>query len=753
MSFDVEKLYSLLPAIYRIRDIELAGTQEGLLVPKETAELKDLQSLTTLTARQARRLAELEDKRQRGPLKALLSIIAEQAAVLEENLDQSYDDLFIETCAEWVVPYIGDLVGVRGVTAFPGASFTERAFVANTMSYRRRKGTAAVLEQLARDVTDWPATVVEYFQLLATTQYMNHLRPENLSVANLQGFESLEFIGSPFDRVTRTADCRRIETGRGKYNIPNIGIFLWRLIDYPLTDAPAFRVDDRRYLFDVLGKDRQLFNRAEAEDEITHLAEPINVPMPISRRLLDRYPGRYYGLDVKGAVKSIVLNVNGKDVVPSPPSASPPGPELADLITVCDLSDVKDSGGTVTGWAHQPHHRIAIDPELGRIAFPVTSPPTPPPKSVRVSYRYGFSAEMGGGEYERLETFIGEGQLVKVPDEKKTIQLALDQIAVSGGIVEIRNNDRFFETVKISAGSSKLEFRAARQQRPVIILPKPPSGDVLITGGEEAEVTINGLLIGGGRLRVPKVDSLGNPNKLRRLRLRHCTLAPDSIAEISAPDLSPPLAIAAQGLEPRLLVELPDLIVEIDSCILGPIRAVAGAEVHISNSIVDASASSEIAFADPSDDAGAPLRIENSTIIGKVFTETMKLASNTIFFSDLKAGDTWSAAVRAERLQEGCVRFSFVPPGSQLPRLHRCQPANAADAARVRPVFTSLRYGDAAYCQLSRACAVEITHGADDQVEMGAFHNLYQPRREENLRAALDEYLRFGLEAGIFYAS
>ena len=71
----------------------------------------------------------------------------------------------------------------------------------------------------------------------------------------------------------------------------------------------------------------------------------------------------------------------------------------------------------------------------------------------------------------------------------------------------------------------------------------------------------------------------------------------------------------------------------------------------------------------------------------------------------------------------------------------------------VASSFTSLRYGDAAYCQLSAACPVEITEGADDQVEMGAFHGLYQRRREANLRAALDEYLRFGLEAGIFYAS
>jgi hypothetical protein len=30
---------------------------------------------------------------------------------------------------------------------------------------------------------------------------------------------------------------------------------------------------------------------------------------------------------------------------------------------------------------------------------------------------------------------------------------------------------------------------------------------------------------------------------------------------------------------------------------------------------------------------------------------------------------------------------------------------------------------------------------------------LYQPQREQNLQARLDEYLRFGLEAGILYAS
>jgi hypothetical protein len=641
------------------------------------------------------------------------------------------------------VPYIGDLVGARGVSVFPGSSLTERAFVANTIRYRRRKGTAAVLEQLARDLTDWDASVVEYFQLLATTQYMNHIRLENLSVANVSDSKSLDFINTPFDKVTRTVDVRRIEPRRGKYNIPNIGIFLWRLGSYSVTNASAFKVDDRRYLFDALGKDIQLYNDPQTEKEITHLAEPVNVPLPLPRRVLHRYLSAYYGPG-----KSLLLNVNGQDV-PSTES-SPPTSQFS--ARICDLSDLKDAVGNVIGWAHMPTDKIAIDPVLGRIAFPATSPPAPAPTSVRVTYHYGFSAEMGGGEYARQHTFISAGADVKVPDPQPTIQQALNQVAASGGVVEITNNDTFFETPSVRVESSEkkeIELRAADGRRPLLAL----SGDLAITGGEGGEVTLNGLLI-AGRVRVPLTDSSGNPNKIARVRFRHCTLAPDALPAISSIGASPPIEAPAQPAAPRILVDLADTIIEIDHCIVGAIRAVAGAQVIIRDSIVDATDTSEIAFAGLSgDDPGAPLTIENSSVIGKVYTHTMKLASNTVFFSDLKATDIWPAPVRAERLQQGCARFSFVPPGSQLPRLHRCQPAKFEEAASVRPVFTSLRYGDAGYCQLSRACAVEITQGADDQAEMGAFHNLYQPRREANLRAALDEYLRFGLEAGIFYAS
>src|SRR5882757_5729590 len=173
MSFDANRLYKLLPAVYRIRD------QEG----RNPSSEKD-----------------------QGVLQALMEVIAGQLAVLEENFDQLYDDQFIETCAEWVVPYIGDLVGTKGLVTFTDAPFSQRGQVAKTIAYRRRKGTAAVLEELAFDVTGWKANVVEYFKLLATTQYLNHPRPDNLSTAPIRGRALLEYVNTPFDTITHSVD-------------------------------------------------------------------------------------------------------------------------------------------------------------------------------------------------------------------------------------------------------------------------------------------------------------------------------------------------------------------------------------------------------------------------------------------------------------------------------------------------------------------------------------------------------------------
>jgi hypothetical protein len=201
-------------------------------------------------------------------------------------------------------------------------------------------------------------------------------------------------------------------------------------------------------------------------------------------------------------------------------------------------------------------------------------------------------------------------------------------------------------------------------------------------------------------------------------------------------------------------VETTGTIIEIDHCIVGALRVAEGCQVVITNSIVNASDDGKVAFAAVDGSAaGTNLRIENSTIIGKVHTAETELVTNALLLARLTADDTWTAPVLADRRQAGCVRFSYLPWDARTARRYRCQPTTAADASRVRPIFTSLQFGEPGYCQLNERCAVEIRQGADDSAEMGAFHDPFQAQRESNLKARLDEYLRFSMEAGLFYES
>ena len=120
--------------------------------------------------------------------------------------------------------------------------------------------------------------------------------------------------------------------------------------------------------------------------------------------------------------------------------------------------------------------------------------------------------------------------------------------------------------------------------------------------------------------------------------------------------------------------------------------------------------------------------------------------------------------------------FLLLEPCSRTPRRYECQPdlvrqavedrflrgeitaaerdaAIVHEEARVEPVFNSTRYGTPAYGQLANTCATEISTGADDESEMGVFHDLYQPQRAANLRTRLDEFTPAGMNAGIIKAT
>jgi hypothetical protein len=689
-------LFELLPAVHRIRDAALA----------ETAGLS------------------------RGPQEELLALFADEISTVEENLEQLYDDLFIETCADWVTPYIGDLIGYRPLHGVVPRVASPRAEVAHTIALRRRKGTALVLEQLARDVTGWPARAVEFFELLATTQYMNHTRLHSLRCPDLRDREALQWIGSAFETACRSVDVRRIESGRGRHNIPNVGVFLWRIGSYSRREAPAVREGSRRYRVSPLGHDVPLYNHPEAEDDITHQAEPFNVPVAMTRRHLSEHLARHYGKSsaagqpIDNPTPSLELFV-GVAVIER------------DRIDVCDLSD------DGAAWAHvPPAGRFAIDPELGRIALPPdVDDPDADPAEVRVTWHEGALADLGGGEYERGNTLPTPSPgvaVVRVPDIEPTLAAALTVVA-GDGVVEITDSGRYDApaTIQVAAGKG-LQIRAVNGRRPTMVLSQPLD----VSGGEGSAFTLNGLLVTGERIRVPAAGG----NALARVELVHTTVVPGwALTEAGDPQ---------QPAEPAIELELPDIELEVERSIVGALRLNEYASCRAIDSIVDATARHLAAFAGLDGNApGGRLTLESCTVVGKVHAAELPLVSDSILVAELAAGDTWSAVVRSVRKQTGCIRFSFLPFDSIVPRRYRCQPDSVEAARRIAPRFTSLRYGTPAYAQLQTRTADAIRRGAESESEMGAYHHLYGPHRETNLRIRLAEYLRVGLRAGIFYES
>jgi len=723
---ELDRLYQLLPVIYRQRD-----EQYGL------------------------------------PLRDLLRVIAEQVDVVEEDILQLYENWFIETCQDWVVPYIGDLIGYQPVheAGEPGATAEERRRnriliprqeVANTIQSRRRRGTLAILEEISRATAGWPARAVEFFRLLAFTQSLNHLRPGRGGWVDLRDADALDLIDSPFDRLGHTVDVRSVASTRtqARYNLPSVGLFVWRLKEYPVTRGQCACLEEDglpfAFTFSFLGNDAPRFARLSPETDPAHIADETNLPVPIRRLAFERDKERFYGDGKSIQIWIGVVSADNRVVLePVPP----------DRIIPADLSD----------WERYrpPQGHLGVDPVLGRIIFH----PADSPAGVWASYYYGFSADIGGGEYSRphREEFSEPAELFYVGEGEEfgSIEEALEKWSQNrprNAIIEIRDNGVYSDPLYIvlERGQS-LQIRAANHRRPIIYLHEIQKnrpewlGINSETGGC---LTLEGLMITGRNVRVT--------GKVEQVKIRHCTLVPGwGIKHDCEPQRPSRDSIELYKTNCRLSVEqsiIGSIQVYKDEVRSDPLT------IKISDSILDATSDDLEAIGAPNwPRAHAILHLARSTVIGLVQAHAIALAEDCIF----------TGKISVTRRQFGCLRFCYVPPGSRTPNRYQCQPdmveeaaeqytndaltpaeltairaiLRAAERLRVEPQFESKRYGRPDYCQLSTHCAKEIKRGASDESEMGAFHDLFQPQREANLRARLDEFMPAGMEAGIIFAS
>jgi hypothetical protein len=765
-----DRLYQLLPMIYRQRDEE--GSQR---------------------------------------LRALLRVIGEQVDVVEEDIARLYDNWFIETCDDWVVPYIGDLLGFQLVheAGQPGDVRTaegraldkilvSRREVANLIGARRRRGTLALLEDLARDVARWPARTVEIYRLLSVTQSINQLQMRRGRTLDVRETAALDLFGGAFNRIARNADLRRVISHRdsARSNIPAAALFVWRLRAYRVSNTPAAcleEVGENCFTFSVLGNDSPLFTHPQPEADPAHIATELNVPAPIrlgafQHPVIERQRIRgfeasrhYYGnlAAVHSGEKSVAIHAPGWA------GAGEDGSIQQSAIIPVDLKR----------WDCEPGEgRVAVDPARGRIVFPEEQPP---PQGVWVSYYYGFSADIGGGEYARPITQLPDAKIYRAAAGE--LQARLSEWAEEGpesAIIELTESEIYDEPLEFEIPvDHSLQIRAAPGTRPIFRLldrkaNEPDALDVMLNPG--SRLFLEGLLVTGRSLQIKSKRKPSAPERAEygpaketyappdvpepadtELVIRHCTLVPGWTLDCDCAPCQPRKgSLHLHNLQGRVTIE---------HSILGPIRVYEDEvraeplDLRINDSIVDATSLHRAALSRPggSEIAHAALTIARTTVLGEIHVHAIRLAENCIF----------AGHICVVRRQIGCVRFCYVPPESRTPRRYECQPDLAERAAlarveelvrlkkllsvspmdksrarsrarrRVRPHFNSMRYGSPVYCQLALNCPEEISRGADDESEMGAFHDLFQPQRAINLRARLDEFTPAGMETGIIYVT
>jgi hypothetical protein len=475
--------------------------------------------------------------------------------------------------------------------------------------------------------------------------------------------------------------------------------------------------------------------------------------------------GVYFGVE-----PVLEVFVNGQ-TMPVPP----------EQIMICNLSDPPVA--LPTGWHRPPPTKsylpesgigpafkqpitVGVDPVRGRLAFPDGVVPT----GVEVSYSYGFSGDVGDGPYNRQESVmrtlrqpvtwqVAVGK--SVPPVANQVFATLAEAVLAWnlqpagqvGVIVVLDSRTYEENLTgankivipegsqlllVAADWPEVDLSTGGKQRPLGRL-EPDNrrphllGDLSVVGSSPAgslnpgELLINGFLIEGA-LKV-LVGGLG------RLRLMHSTLVPGKGGLAVNPSITPD----QQNLQ---------LIPTIKRSICGAITLPESvSHLEIIDSIIDNGSATAITA------PGADCQVQASTIFGGTSVQGLH-ASESLFTN----------TVTVSRRQGGCVRFCCLTADSKTPRQYRCQPSlalenitdpaqQAAIAGRLKPSFVSVAYGDPTYAQLGAACASEIRTGAEDGSEMGVFSHLKQPQREANLRTALDEYLRFGLEAGSLFAS
>jgi hypothetical protein len=714
--------------------------------------------MTTETTRRRDRLWNLlpefhriKDAEAGYPLRGLLGAIGTEFARVESDIEELWNDQFIETCRPWVIPYIAELLGVEPIYEVEG---TARADVGLTTSFRRRQGTMPMLEDLAESVTGWETVVVELFQRLSWNQHLNHLDADRTTI-DLKAPGPLQLLDGPFDHHEHTVDIRPPSTAVARPNLNDVAFFVHRLIGdefsrvQPRPAGPAS--GEWRFFLHPTGVNTPLFHRFDDDVDRDRRIDEDETHSVIRTGWLAGHLA-----DRPGASSSVIEIRTGELVL----TGDDRDESVGWLEVQCaDLS----------AWRQPPPGKLYLDPRLGRIALAPEDRAAELDGDLEATFGSGAPGPIGAlGKpratsevYETLEAPVPrpddadpeEWELltVGVGGDHMTISDAVADWSGEDAVIRILDSRTYEESVGfIPRAGCHLVIQAADGERPFLL------GDIrLVGGGEEPPIddrmrlTVDGVHI-AGHLRVTAAAAVESIDVL------HCSIWPTEESEDGAQPSTD------RGIQ--LLGSVNSLFVA-QSSVRGIETTSATDLLTVNDSIVDGHGAAAIA-GEGGVRSGPVTRLARTTLLGSVFVRELH-ATDTIFIGP----------VVSRRTQTGCVRYSFVPllgnggTTPRTPRRYRCQPDLALADARellertlseaeqrtvqlsVTPQFASLDPFAPAYTTLLPDTPQEILRGASDGLEMGAWYFRQNPRRIDNLRRRLADYLPVGLTPEIVYVN
>jgi hypothetical protein len=702
-----------------------------------------------------------------GPLQELMNRIGAQVAVLRRGIDRLGENQSIETCDDWAIPYIGDLVATRLVSCLDAPS--QRRQVAKTIYYRRRAGTLGLLEELVTDIASRDARAVEFFRRLGRTRHQF-----DPAIGNAYEIDADPWTGKtnylPGQIVVNGANAYVVAIGgvsaasggpTGGRNGTADGTVTWNFYDTAGALAPTViqglaGVNSRTPLggfadlrstpaaaftdtaFDEFAHTADLRAGAQhfGRENISHLGMfvwwlhtyAISAATPCAGKLAAGQTSPCYTFDPSGrqiplyAPTTRTAGGYGDDWVSPDPWQLP----LAISAPLYNAYPDRFYGEAFSiGLDGDALLRTGfkIHPEIGQFSFTGA----PPQGALQSNYVFGLMSTAGAGAFP----FTAVRDVVLPTSTVKVVvdtDLANALNNITGDVtIAFQNSITFTGTSGVwPVGAKTVALSAISGQRPLVRW--PAGGGSWTFNGAGGNLILQGFWLQGANITLT--------GDFASVTLQLMTLDPGTSGQGALYGT----AVDGLSLAPtQLIIQASVQTLTLERCITGSILTQNKGIVETltaSDSIIQAIPTGATVYA-LSNQLGE-ISLARCTVMG----------ANTVH--QLDASDCiLDGVTMVEDLQHGCVRFSALALGSQVHQPYRCVtiPPNA-------PIYYSRRFGDPNYARLSRLVDAQIVDaktgdtilgGADNGAEMGAWQSEGVTLKRQGLVFKFQEFAPLGV--------